>query len=461
MDVVFLSRVQFALTSGFHYIYPPLSIGLGLLLVIMEGMYIRTKKPLYKEMARFWTKVFALTFALGVATGLVQLFGFGTNWAAYSRFAGDVFGSALGAEGVFAFFLEAGFLGLMLFGWDRVSEKLHYLSTILVCAGAHFSAIWIVVANSWMQTPAGSAVVGEGRMAKAVITNFWEMVFSPSSMDRLVHVVLGCWLAGIFLYLSICAYYMLKKRFEAFAKTGMKIGLSMAVVVLVLQLISADSSASGVARNQPSKLAAMEGVFTTGPNTPMWLFGRIDKETKTVKGVSIPGLLSFLTFRDTSTPVTGLDRIPETDWPPLQPVFQAYHIMIYMWFGMAIVTILGLIQWKRKKLTSSKFTLKCLIASVIFPQIANQVGWMTAEIGRQPWVVYGQLRTVNAVSPSIIAPQVLWSIIMFIIIYSLLFVLFLFLLDRKIKHGPDEVKEIEPIYRDFFPDKTTKLGEYF
>ena len=205
MDVEILARLQFALTIMFHYIYPPLSIGLGLLLVIMEGIYMRTKNPLYFQMAKFWTKVFALTFAMGVATGIVMEFEFGTNWATYSRYVGDVFGSALAAEGVFAFFLESGFLALLLFGWDRIGPKTHFFATLMVCLGAHFSAIWIVVANSWMQTPAGFHIVGEGLNARAEITGFWEMVFNPSSVNRLCHTVIGAWLAGAFLAMSVCS----------------------------------------------------------------------------------------------------------------------------------------------------------------------------------------------------------------------------------------------------------------
>jgi cytochrome bd ubiquinol oxidase subunit I len=450
MDAVFLSRVQFALTSGFHYIYPPLSIGLGLLLIIVEGAYLRTGKAVYLQMTKYWTKVFALTFALGVATGVVQVFGFGTNWATYSRFVGDVFGSALAAEGVFAFFLEAGFLGIMLFGWDRVSKKFHYLATILVSVGAHFSAIWIVIANSWMQTPAGFKIVGEGLDAKAVVTDFWQMMFNPSSIDRLTHVILGCWLSGIFLFISVCAYYLLKKRYSEFSGKGLKLGLFLAAVILVLQLISADSSALGVAKNQPAKLAAMEGVFTTEESTPMGLIGWVDTKERKVRGIQIPGFLSFLVNRDFTTPVVGLDQVPEGDWPPVNTVFQAYHIMIYMWVAMAFVTLAGLVYWKRRNLSKARWVLKCLIVSVIFPQIANQVGWMTAEIGRQPWIVWGQLRTVHGVSRSIDANQVVWSLIMFIVIYTLLFALFLFLLDRKIKHGPEEIGVQEPLYRDPF-----------
>ncbi len=453
MDVVLLSRIQFAVTSGFHYIYPPLSIGLGLILVIIEGMYIKTKQPIYKQMTKFWVKVFALTFALGVATGLVQLFGFGTNWARYSRFVGDVFGSALAAEGIFAFFLEAGFLGLMLFGWDRVKPSIHYLATICVALGAHFSALWIVVANSWMQTPAGYEIVEIGNESRAVVTDFWGMVFNPSSIDRVIHVVLGCWLAGIFLLISVCAYYLLKKRHEQFARIGIKLGLCLGAIVALLQLISADSSAQIVAKHQPPKLAAMEGVFSTQPYTSMMLFGWVDQETQTVKGVGIPGLLSFLTYRDFKAAVPGLDQVPPEDWPRVNAVFQAYHLMIYMWVGMALSVLIGGYLFWRKQLETSKWALRLLVVSVLFPQVANQVGWMTAEMGRQPWIVWGLLRTPEGISSAINAGQVLGSLIMFICVYLLLFALFLFLLDRKIKHGPPEGElehKDEPIYRNPF-----------
>src|SRR5271156_3343642 len=212
MDVLTLSRIQFGATIAFHYIYPPLSIGLGVMLVLMEGAWLKTHNTIYHQMARFWTKVFALTFAIGVATGIVMEFEFGTNWATYSRFVGDVFGSALAAEGIFAFFLESGFLAVLLFGWDKVGRKMHFFATCMVALGAHFSAIWIVVANSWMQTPAGYHIVGEGLNARAEIVDFWAMALNPSSLVRLGHVILGCWLAGAFLVISVAAYYMLKKR---------------------------------------------------------------------------------------------------------------------------------------------------------------------------------------------------------------------------------------------------------
>jgi len=316
MDVVFLARIQFMFTIGFHYLFPPLSIGLALMLVLMEGMYLVTKEEKYKVMTKFWMNIFALSFAMGVASGIVQVFSFGNNWSRYSKFVGDVFGGALAAEGIFAFFLEAGFLGLMLFGWDKVKPKIHYLATVLVAFGAHFSAIWICIANSWMQTPAGFKILGEGHQARAVITDFWAMMFNPSSLVRITHVLIGCWLTGVFIVLSVAGYYLLRKRHIEFAKSTMKLGLYVGAVMVVLQLISADSSAEVVAKHQPEKLAAMEGVFTTRPHTPMTLIGYPDMEKQEVKGLKIPSLLSFLTYKDFKTPVTGLDKIG-----PMSPLF--------------------------------------------------------------------------------------------------------------------------------------------
>jgi len=227
----------------------------------MEGAWLVTKNPIYHQMARFWTRVFALTFAIGVATGIVMEFEFGTNWATYSRYVGDVFGSALAAEGIFAFFLESGFLAVLLFGWDKVGRKLHFFSTCMVCLGAHFSSVWIVVANSWQQTPAGYHIVGQGIHARAEITDFWAMVFNPSSMERLSHVVGGAWLAGSSLVISVSAFYLLKRKHLDFARASLKVGIAVALTTSLLQLVSGDISAIGVARNQPAKLAAYEGLY--------------------------------------------------------------------------------------------------------------------------------------------------------------------------------------------------------
>lgn len=447
MDVEILARFQFALTIMFHYIYPPLSIGLGLMLVIMEGRYLATKKPHYLAMAKFWAKVFALTFAIGVATGIVMEFEFGTNWATYSRYVGDVFGSALAAEGVFAFFLESGFLAILLFGWDRVKPKTHYFATVMVCLGAHFSAIWIVVANSWMQTPAGFHVVGEGLDARAEITDFWAMVFNPSSVDRLCHTVIGCWLAGAFLVISVSAFYLLKRRHLDFAKSSLKIGLIVAAVAVSLQAFSGHSSARVVARHQPAKLAAFEGIFKTQKGAPLNLFGIVDMENEQVRGVEIPKGLSFLAYDDFNAEIIGLDRFPRKDWPNVKAVFQTYHLMIAMWSLMLFAVVISFIQWKRRKLfespSASRWTLRFLVLSVLFPQIANQAGWVSAEMGRYPWIVQNLLRISEGLSKSVTANQVFGSIIMFGVVYLFLLMLFLYLLNEKIKHGPtDGIEEV-------------------
>jgi len=451
MDVLLLSRIQFAFTIAFHYIYPPLSIGLGLVLVIMEGLWLRTGRKLYHEMARFWTKIFALTFAIGVATGIVMEFEFGTNWATYSRYVGDVFGSALAAEGIFAFFLESGFLAVLLFGWNKVGPKLHFFSTCMVCLGAHFSAVWIVVANSWQQTPSGYHIVGEGVHARAEITDFWAMVFSPSSMDRLSHTVVGAWQAGAFFVISVSAYYLLRRRHLEFARQSMKVGLCVALAGSLLQLITGDISAKHVAINQPPKLAAFEGLYQTEPKAPLYLFGWVnEKQQKIQFGVAIPQMLSYLTYGDVNKPVTGLEAFAPTDRPPVNFVFQTYHGMVAIGFALIGLSLLGVFLWWRNMLFGEvawvrRLVLPLMVFSVLGPQIANQLGWFSAEVGRQPWIVYGLLRTSDALSKAVKADAVLTSLILFTIIYLLLFILFIFLLNEKIQRGPDtEARPGEP-----------------
>lgn len=488
MDAEILARVQFAFTIMFHYIYPPLSIGLGVVLVIMESLWLKTGNPKFHNMARYWTRVFALTFAIGVATGIVMEFEFGTNWATYSRFVGDIFGSALAAEGIFAFFLESGFLAVLLFGWNKVGPKLHFFATCMVCLGAHFSAVWIVVANSWMQTPAGyhlertvdgvveqlpvGYIVQEGDLTsvRAVIDDFWGMVFNPSSIDRLVHVILGCWMAGAFLVISIAAFYLLRQRHLEFAKSSMRVGLAFGAVATFLQIfVSADATAKGVTQNQPIKLAAMEGVFETRPYTPMTLFGWVDTKNERVIGPQVPGLLSFLAFSDFEEPVPGLlelppdewlqERYPEATteelatirrgyWPNVNFTFQVYHIMIIVGTALLGVVVVALFFWWRGWLWDTSWWLNrwfliVLCFSVLGPQIAGQAGWFTAEIGRQPWVVYELLKTSDALSRAVRAEEILASLIMFAFVYALLFLLFIYTLTRKIHHGPDDEESSE------------------
>jgi cytochrome d ubiquinol oxidase subunit I len=436
MDLLTLSRIQFGLTIGFHYIFPPLSVGLGLLLVIMEGLYLKTKNPLYHQMTRFWVKVFGLIFALGVATGIVMEFQFGTNWSTYSRYVGDVFGSALAAEGIFAFFLESGFLAILLFGWDKVGPRIHFLSTILVCAGAHFSAVWIVVANSWQQTPAGYHLVGQAPNIRAEIVDFWQLVFSPSSVDRMWHVYMGAWQAGAFFVLSVSAFYILRNKHIDFAKASIKIALLVAAAASVLQLVSGHSSAVGVAENQPAKMAAYEAHYNTEP-ADLYLFGWVNEDQERVQfGVKLPGMLSFLIHGDSQKPVTGLREFKPEDRPPVNIIFQSYHAMVAIGFGLILVAWLGLFLWLRNRLFQLRWLLWVFVFSVIGPQLANQLGWLSAEVGRQPWIVYNLLRTSDGLSRVVGSGQVLTSIILFSLIYLLLLILFIYLLNDKIQHGP-------------------------
>ena len=449
MDATTLARIQFSLNIGFHYIFPPLSVGLGIILIIMEGCYLWTKNPVYERMTKFWVSIFALIFAIGVATGLVMVFAFGNNWSNFSRFVGDVFGSILGAEGIFAFFLESGFLGLLLFGWNRVSSKMHFFATCMVALGAHFSALWIVIANSWMQTPAGYKVVGEGLDAHASMSSFKEVLFNPSSIDRITHVLLGCWLTGAFLVLSVSAFYILRKRHLDMANRAFKIALTVATIAVVLQGLSGDSTARGVAEHQPIKLAAFEGIFTTQAPTGMYVLGTVNTKTQEVTGIPLPGLLSFLVYHNFDQAVPGLDNFAPDLWPNVAAVFQTYHGMVAMWGLMCLGVLFALIAVWRKKLDTSKWTLRFLVISVLFPEIANELGWCSAELGRQPWAVQGLLKTKDAVSPFIDRVQIITSLSLFSFVYLLLFILFIYLLNKKIQGGPPE--EVAPVeYRDVF-----------
>jgi cytochrome d ubiquinol oxidase subunit I len=442
MDVVTLSRIQFALTIIFHYLFPPLAIGVGAFLVFLEARYLKTKDPQFEVAAKFWTKIFALNFALGVASGIVMEFQFGTNWAAYSRYVGDVFGSALAAEGIFAFFLESGFLAILVFAWDRVSARMHFFATLMVALGSIFSAIWIVVAISWQQTPAGFVIrdfaTPAGIVKRAEITDFWSVVFNPSAMDRLVHVILGALILGSFFVLSISAYYLLKNRHIDFARKSFTTALVAAAVASIAMLASGDSQGRIVARYQPAKLAAMEGIYQTTPGgTPIHLFGIPDSKSRVVRySLEIPGLLSFLVHRDFKTPVPGLDRF-EPDTPPVAIPFFSFHVMVALGTYFIALTLYALWCLIRGTLFQKKWLLRVFVFSVIGPFIANELGWIAAEVGRQPWIVYNLLRTSEAVSQNITATQVLGSIIMFAVIYALLFVLWIWLLNDKIQKGPE------------------------
>ena len=444
MDVEILSRLQFAFTIAFHYIYPPLSIGLGLMMVSFEGLSLWKGREDYHELARFWTKIFAITFGLGVATGIVMEFEFGTNWAVYSRYVGDVFGSALAAEGVFAFALESGFLGILLFGWNKVSRPVHFIATLGVFLGSMFSAIWIVVANSWMHTPAGFEIVGEGLDARAEITDFWAMVFNPSSVERLLHVWNGAFLAGVLLVISVHSYYLLRGRHEALSRAALRVAVPVGLACALFAPMTGHLAAEIVARYQPAKMAAIEGHWGRGP-MDLGIVGWVDESSQQTYHLALPGGASFLLDQDFKTDYPGLLDFPQEERPgQVNAIYQFYHLMVAC--GLAMIALLAAAFWAQRKgkLSVAGFGESramqvlgwALVWAVLLPQIANQTGWFAAEMGRQPYVVYGLLRTSEALSEAVVAEQVLFSLIGFSLVYLVLFGLFVYLMNKKIQLGP-------------------------
>lgn len=477
MDVVMLSRIQFALTIMFHYLFPPLTIGLGVIIAYLEGMALWKKDDSYYQAARFWTGIFGINFAIGVATGIVMEFEFGTNWAMYSRFVGDVFGSALAAEGIFAFFLESGFLAILVYGHDKVSRGFHFFAACMVSLGSIFSSIWITIANSWQQTPAGHEIVQMTRdgepwfidgqpVMRAEIVDFWAMVFNPSTIHRLIHVWLGCFIMGACLVLSISAWYLLKDRHNDFAKKSFSGGLFLALFSCLAMFVSGHFQAQMVYEHQPAKMAAFEGHFETGVGN-LSLFGVPNEETETIDyDVSIPGGFSFLLHEDFNHEVIGLDKFRPEDRPPVKIPYFAYHAMIGVGVGLTLLTVVSTFWWFRGTLFDRRWLIWIFVVSIIPAIVGNEAGWVATEVGRQPWIVQaplevdesGQriedsegryiyksevgLRTSDGVSKAVKAEQVLASIIMFGLIYFMLGCLWLFLLNRKIQAGPAEDKDL-------------------
>jgi len=475
-DAVFLSRVQFGLTIMFHYLFPPLTIGMGVVLVYLEGMFLWKREAIYATAVRFWTSLYAVTFSVGVATGIVMEFEFGTNWAVYSRFVGDVFGSALAAEGIFAFFLESGFLAVLVFGWDRVGPKFHFFSTVMVSLGSIFSAVWIIVANSWQQTPAGhriTAMLRDGKpwivdgapVMRAEVADYWTVVFNPSTLNRLSHTLIGAFVLGSFFVMSISSYYLLKGRHEEFARRSFTGGLILATIMSIAALISGDSNARMVAEYQPAKLAAFEGHFKTGP-ADLTLMGIPSTEEQRVRSaIVIPGGLSYALRGNFDAEVSGLDRFRPEHRPPVLLSFLSFHIMAALGVFFIVTTVYA--SWLRLRgtLFQKRWLLIVFVFAVLGAFAANELGWMAAEVGRQPWIVHPNvvhdpagklaldpegfvqyryeegLLTRNGVSEAITGPQVLGSVIMFGFIYALLLWTWIYVLNDKIQKGPQPIQK--------------------
>ncbi len=433
LDVEMLSRIQFGFTIGFHILFPTLTIGLAWFLVTVEGLWLKTGDPVYVGLYRLWAKIFALTFGMGVVSGIVLSYEFGTNWSRFSEIAGPVMGPLLSVEVLTAFFVEAGFIGVMLFGWKKVGPRLHFLATLLVAVGTLNSAFWILSANSWMQTPAGAELI-DGRF---VPVDWWAIIFNPSFPYRLGHMVVASFLTSAFVVAGVSAWYLLKRRLEDIGRAGLSLGLLMATLLAPTQIFLGDLHGLNVLEHQPMKVAAMEGLWETGTGAPLVLFAWPDQEGQANRlSIEIPGLASLILTKKFDGEVRGLNDVPREDQPPVAPVFWSFRVMVGL--GFLMLAVAGYSVWLRlrRRLYEDRLFHRVCLAAIPSGFIATIAGWLVAEIGRQPFTVYGLLRTADSVSP-IAAGSVATSLTLFVIVYLGLFGAYLYYLTRVIAKGPD------------------------
>ncbi|MEI6260264.1 MAG: cytochrome ubiquinol oxidase subunit I [Deltaproteobacteria bacterium] len=435
MDVVLLSRIQFGLTTAFHIIFPTLTIGLALYLVVVEWLWLRSQNAIYYRMYRFWVRIFAIHFAVGVVSGITLEFEFGTNFARFSQAVSNVFAPLMAYEGMTAFFLEAGFLGIMLFGWKKVSPAVHFISTCLVAVGASLSAFWIVAANAWMQTPAGYELIN-GRF---MVTSFVDAIFNPSFPTHLAHMLLASYETAAFAVAGICAWFLLKKQNDIFYRRSLSLALLMAAVIAPLQAVVGDFKGQNVAQYQPAKLAAMEAHWNTntkgGAAFVAFAFPDMAAE-KNLFEVTIPGMLSLLTTHSINGRVSGLKEFPKSDRPNAAITFWSFRIMVGIGFLFVAVMIWAGFLSLRKRLFDTPIFYKTLVAVQPLGFVATVIGWITAELGRQPWTVYGLMRTKDSVSP-IAAGNVVWSLAMFMIFFAVLGGSYFYFTLKTLHSGPD------------------------
>ncbi|GAB5046448.1 cytochrome ubiquinol oxidase subunit I [Thermodesulfovibrio sp. TK110] len=434
MDTVLLSRLQFAITAAFHFIFVPLTLGLSVLVAYMESRYVATGDRDYLRMAKFWGKLFLINFALGVVTGITLEFQFGMNWAEYSRYVGDIFGAPLAIEATLAFFLESTFIGVWIFGWNRISPKLHALSIWLVALATNLSALWILIANGWMQHPVGY-VLKNGR---AEMVDFWAVVTNPYGLLKFAHTVLSGWVVAGFFVLGISAYHLLRKNETEFFKKALKIGATFALLSSILVAAVGDFHAKEVSRTQPTKLAAMESLWETKKDAPMYLLLVPDpkNERNSVEAIGIPSLLSILAGQKE---LKGLKEFPPSERPPVTITFLSFRLMVGLGFLFIILALWTLIKFKT--IENSTTLLRILLWSIPLPYIAGQLGWIVAEVGRQPWIVYGLLKTADAVSKAVEPAQVVASLAGFTLFYGALGIIDIYLLAKYARKGP-EPKEV-------------------
>jgi cytochrome d ubiquinol oxidase subunit I len=432
MDVLMLSRLQFAVATFFHFIFVPLTLGLSILIAIMETIYVKTGDEDYRRMARFWGKIFIINFAVGVVTGITLEFQFGTNWARYSKYVGDIFGSLLAIEATLAFFLESTFLAVWIFGWNRLSPKLHALCIWLVAFASNLSALWILIANAWMQHPVGFAL----KHGRAELSDFLAVVTQPFALQIFFHTVSGAYILAGFFVMGVSAYHLLRKQEAAFFNKSFRLALTFALIFSVAEIIQGHIHAGEVAKIQPTKLAAMESLWNTQADAPQVLFLIPDEkqERNLVEWGKIPGALSLLAYHSTKATVKGLKDFPKEDRPPVALTFVAFRVMVGLGILFVLLTVVG--WFKRRKLEASPGYLKIMLYAIPLPYIALQAGWIVTEVGRQPWIVYGLMRTKDAVSP-IAASQVGVTLAAFILAYTLLGVVAFYLIVKQARRGPE------------------------
>ena len=431
MDVVTLSRLQFYATSAFHFLFVPLTLGLGWIVAYMETRYVRTGDETYRAMTKFWGKIFLINFAVGVVTGITLEFQFGTNWSGYSAYVGDIFGSLLAIEATAAFFLESTFIGVWIFGWQKLSKKAHATVAWLMAIGANLSAVWILIANSWMQNPVGYTI----RNGRAELTDFFAVITQEFAVLQIIHVLSSAFVLAGFLMMGVSAYHLLKKQHIDFFSRSFRIGLTCGLVGAIVVAVQGDLHAKDVAAKQPVKLAAMESLWETTRQAPIYLFAIPDEENgrNAVELLPIPGVLSFLGHGDINAEVKGLNDFPRDERPPVLLTFLAFRGMIALGTYFILIAIVAFIR--RNKLMESPLLLKILLFSIPLPYIAIQLGWVVTELGRQPWIVYGMLRTSEAVS-GIAVSQVATTLVGFFLVYSLLGFAGYYLIFQHAKRGP-------------------------
>lgn len=436
MDALTLSRVQFAVTAAFHFIFVPLTLGLSFIVAYMETKYLRTNDELYLKMTKFWGKLFLINFALGVVTGITMEFQFGMNWAEYSKYVGDIFGAPLAIEATLAFFLESTFIGLWIFGWNKVSKKVHALSIWLVAIATNLSALWILLANGWMQSPVGYVI----RNNRAEMVDFGALITNPYGWLKFGHTVLSGYVVAAFFVMGISAYHLLRKNKPDFFKRSFRIAATFGLVSSILLFVVGDFHAAHVAKTQPTKFAAMESLWETQKAVPynLLIIPDVKNERNAVEIIGIPKLLSFLAFHDGNAEVRGLKAFPKEDRPPVWITFLSFRGMAALGILFMLLSFISYMVSRKDRLESNTTLLRIMLYSIPLPYIAGQLGWLVAEVGRQPWIVYGVLRTSDAVSKTITSSQVWASLIGFTLFYGLLGIIDIYLLTKYAKKCPDD-----------------------